>query len=44
VLNYTASAYSYYWKSTEIEYREMGDTLKSMLDQRDYSKIYKSRS
>ena len=44
VLNYTASTYSYYWKSTTVEYKEMGEVLDFMKNQRDYSKVYKTRS
>ena len=44
VLNYTASTYSYYWKSTTVEYKEMGEVLDFMMNQRDYSKVYKTRS
>ena len=43
VVNYTANTYSYYWKSTTIEYKEIGDILDGMKNQRDYSKIYKAK-
>ena len=42
--NYTASTHSYFWKSTTISDRTMGDILKLVQNTRDFSKIYKSKS
>ena len=30
VVNYTANSYSYYWKSTTVEYKEIGEILDGM--------------
>ena len=42
--NYTASTHSYFWKSTQIEDKEMGEILDAIESTRDFSKVYKSRS
>ena len=44
MLNYTANAYSYYWKSTQIDYLSIKQILSAMEDQKDYTKIYQTRS
>ena len=44
VLSFKANTYSHFWKSSSIDYKEMSDVLGDMKNQRDYSKIYKSRS
>ena len=44
VLNYTASTYSYYWKSTSVEYLQMEEVISFIKNQRDYTKVYKTRS
>ena len=41
-LNYTSSTFSYFWKSTNVEYLEVGEVFDSMKKQRDFSKIYKT--
>ena len=44
VLSFKAATYSHFWKSSSIDYKEMSEVLADMKNQRDYSKIYKSRS
>ena len=44
MLNFKAQTYSHFWKSSNIDYKEMSEVLADMSNQRDYSKIYKSRS
>ena len=44
VLSFKAGTYSYYWKSTEIDYKPINEILEGMKTQKDYSNVYKTRS